>query len=72
MREQFGKLYRVGKARAGMKDRDIADALGIKSLMTWRKRRNQPETIPLGDYAKLSVLLQWTEDETNSFVTAMK
>lgn len=70
--EAFARLYRIGKARSDMKDSDVADALGIKSLMTWRKRRNRPELIPLGDFAKLSVLMQWQDSEVDAFMSLMK
>lgn len=70
--EAFANLYRIGKARSGMKDSEVADALGIKSVMTWRKRRNRPEIIPLGDFAKLSVLLQWQDSEVDALVEMMK
>ena len=71
VREQFGRLYRIGKARSGMQEADLADAFGI-SVKTLYRHKKEPEKITLGEFAKFSLILQWTDEETNGLMEMMR
>ena len=67
MRENFTRLYRVGKARANLTEDEIAVALGI-SRNTLLNRRRDPKTFPLGDVLKLCAMFCWDENEMTGLV----
>lgn len=67
MKDSFSRMYRVGKARAGMTEDEIAGALGV-SRNTLLNRRRDPKTFPLGDVLKLCALFYWDESEMTGLV----
>lgn len=67
MFDAFSKLYCVGKARSGMTDEEVADALGIGRKALWRRRKN-PSLFPFGDILKLCALFCWEDDEVMKIV----
>lgn len=67
MFDTFSSLYRVGKARSGMTEADVADALGI-TRPTLQKRRENPKLFPFGDILKLCALFCWEDNEIMSIV----
>lgn len=62
MADTFSQMYRIGKARSGMTDEEVADALGIGRKALWKRRKN-PSLFPLGDVLKLSAIFCWQQDE---------
>lgn len=62
MTDIFAQMYRIGKARSGMTDEEVADALGIGRKALWKRRKN-PSLFPLGDVLKLSAIFCWQQDE---------
>ena len=62
MADTFAQMYRMGKARSGMTDEEVADALGIGRKALWKRRKN-PSLFPLGDVLKLSAIFCWQQDE---------
>lgn len=62
MTDTFTQMYRIGKARSGMTDEEVADALGIGRKALWKRRKN-PSLFPFGDVLKLSAIFCWQQDE---------
>ena len=62
MADTFTTMYRIGKARSGMTDEEVADALGIGRKALWRRRKN-PSMFPFGDILKLCAIFCWQQDE---------
>ena len=62
MTDKFARMYRIGKARSGMTDEEVADALGIGRTVLWKRRKN-PVLFPFGDILKLSAIFCWKQDE---------
>lgn len=62
MFDTFSSLYRIGKARTGMTDEEVADALGIGRKALWKRRKN-PSLFPFGEVLKLCAIFCWQEDE---------
>ncbi len=67
MADAFSQMYRIGKARSGMTESDVADALGI-TRPTLQKRRENPGLFPFGDVLKLCALFCWEGDEVMKIV----
>lgn len=67
MQDSFTKLYRIGKARSGMTEMDVADALGI-TRPTLQKRRENPKLFPFGDVLKLCALFCLEDNEVMKIV----
>lgn len=67
MRENFSKLYCEGKARSGMTEEEVADALGM-TRTTLRKRRQNPGSFSLGDVLKLCILFCMEEEEAMKII----
>lgn len=62
MQDAFTVLYRTGKARSGMRDKDVAAALGLSAPSLTRRKKN-PALFSLGEVLKLSVLFYWDGEE---------
>ena len=60
--ERFGEIYRVGKARANLTEREVAQILGV-SHVTLGKYKKAPENFPFGKLLVLGNLFGWTADE---------
>lgn len=71
LREQFGQMYKVGKAVTGLNDTDIAESLGIGITALW-KRKNAPETFKFGEIVKLSVILRWGMSDLTDLIETMQ
>lgn len=67
MRDRFSRLYSEGKARSGMTEWEVAEALGI-TRPTLQKRRENPKLFPFGDILKLCALFCWEDNEIMSIV----
>lgn len=60
--ERFAEVYRVGKARANLTEREVAQILGV-SHVTLGKYKKTPEIFPFGKLITLGTMFGWTEDE---------
>ncbi len=63
--ERFDVLYRVGKARLGLLEPDIAAMLGV-NRDTLRSYRRDPGKLPLEKAAILGTAMGWTNEEISS------
>lgn len=70
MCEKFGESYRMGKAKVGMTNLEIANAIGLRSQAALKRRRDNPGEFTLQQLLALSVMLRWTEDEFLSVIKA--
>lgn len=60
--ERFETLYRVGKARLGLLEPDIAAMLGV-TRDTLRSYRRDPGKLSLEKAAILGMAMGWTDEE---------
>lgn len=63
--ERFEALYRVGKARLGLLEPDVAAMLGV-SRPTLKSYRRDPGKLPLGKAIILWTAMDWTNEEIAS------
>lgn len=63
LREQFSKMYAVGKAGNHLTDVDVAEFIGLKSVNSLTARKKDPTRITLGELSKMTVLLGWNEED---------
>jgi len=63
--ERFESLYRVGKARLGVGDLEIAAMIGV-SRPTLHSYKQNPGRLPLEKAAILWTAMGWTSDEISS------
>lgn len=68
----FAAAYRMGKARTGLRDPEIAEALGYKSVISLRRRRQDMDKLSVAELSKLSLVLMWTDEEMAEIVRAMR
>jgi|GEM_PF-2265966 len=61
--EKFGELYRIGKARSGLQETEIAPLCGFKSPIPLRKRRNEPLNFTMGQLMALGAAFRWSEED---------
>lgn len=63
--ERFESLYRVGKARLGLLEPDIAAMIGV-SRPTLKSYRQDPGKLPLEKAVILWTAMGWTNEEISS------
>lgn len=63
--ERFETLYRMGKARLGLLEPDIAAMIGV-SQPTLKSYRRDPGKLPLGKAVILWTAMEWTNEEITS------
>lgn len=63
LREQFSTMYRTGKALSGMKDPEIAESIGLKSVTSLKLRKEDPSRLTLGELTTLAAIMQWSDDD---------
>ena len=63
--ERFDMLYRVGKARLGIGEMEVATMIGV-SRPTLHSYRQDPGKLPLEKAAILWTAMGWTNDEISS------
>lgn len=56
----FLSLYLDGKAESDMNEDEIAKALGYKSRITLKSKRDNPLTLTIGDLLKMAELFNWS------------
>lgn len=61
--EKFGELYRIGKARSGLQETEIAPLVGFRSPVPLRRRRASPLDFTLGQVMALGSAFRWTEED---------
>lgn len=70
MNEQFGEFYRIGKAKVGMTNQEIANAVGLSSQAALKRRRDNPGKFTVQQLLALGMTLRWTEEEFLSVIRA--
>ena len=63
MNERFGEFYRIGKAKVGMTNLEIANAIGLSSQAALKRRRDDPGEFTVQQLLALGATLRWTEEE---------
>ena len=63
MAESFGESFRMGKARVGMTNLEIANAIGLSSQAALKRRRDDPGEFTVREILTLGITLHWTEEE---------
>ena len=61
--EKFGESYRMGKAKVGMTNLEIANAIGLSSQAALKRRRDDPGEFTVREILTLGITLHWTEEE---------
>ena len=72
LREAFDLMYRSGKSITRLKDTEIAEQLGLKSVKSLTTRKQDPATFRFGEILILSAILQWSEQDVAKLFTLMK
>lgn len=62
-------MLAVGKIETGLTDRDIVNVLGWKAPATLRKRKNDPNTLRLGEVIILKEMFNWDDEEIDKLMT---
>lgn len=65
--DKFAECYRMGKAKTGLIDEQIATVLDI-SLPTLRHYKKIPDKLAIAKLSTLGKLLCWTEEDFLSIV----
>lgn len=68
--EQFGEHYRMGKAKVGMTNQEIAHVVGLQSQAALKRRRENPGEFTLGELLAMGAAFRWTEEEYLSVIRA--
>ena len=63
--ERFQMLYRIGKARLGLGEQEVADMIGV-SRPTLQSYRRDPGKLSLEKTAILGTAMGWTDEEIAS------
>ena len=70
MAESFGESFRMGKARVGMTNLEIANAIGLSSQAALKRRRDDPGEFTVREILTLGITLHWTEEELLGVIRA--
>lgn len=69
--EKFGELYRIGKARSGLRDEDVTALCGFKSPIPLRKRRAAPLEFTMGQLMAMGAAFRWSEEDWQELTSLM-
>ena len=72
MAEKFSCMYSTGKAITRLKDTEIAECLGLKSVKSLTTRKQDPTTFRFGEILTLAALLQWSDTDITKLFDLMK
>lgn len=72
MAEKFTAMYRTGKALTRLRDEEIAEMLGLKSITSLWARKKDPTKFKFGEVLVLSAILQWQESDVTELFSVMK
>ena len=72
LREAFDMMYRSGKSITRLKDTEIAELLGLKSVKSLTTRKQDPATFRFGEILMLSAILQWDANDVAKLFELMK
>lgn len=70
--EAFAPIYRVGKARVGLREQDVAQVIGFKERAALLRRRKNPGLLTLDEFILMGTAFQWSEDEMLEVLRAGK
>lgn len=68
--ETFGECYRMGKARAGMTNLQVANMVGFQTQSAFKKRRDDPGELTLKQLVAIGTAFQWTDDDYMEIIRA--
>lgn len=68
--ESFGENFRLGKARAGMTNLEIANVIGLKSQAALKRRRDDPGQFTLEELLVMGAAFRWTEEDYLAVIRA--
>lgn len=63
MAERFSKLYRIGKAGAGMTDAQCAEIAGVCPKTLYNAKQDPFDRITIGQLYRLGTAFGWSEDD---------
>ena len=63
MAEKFSCMYSTGKAITRLKDVEISEMLGLKSVKSLTERKKDPTKFRFGEILALSIILRWDEKD---------
>lgn len=70
--DRFHESYRIGKARIGFTEQQIAAALGISAATLCKYKHDPCNSFSINQLALLGELLVWTDEELLSIIHAGK
>ena len=70
--EIFNKCYRIGKARIGFIEPQIAAAVGIGESTLRKYKRNPCDCFNINQMATLGTLLGWSDEDYLAIIHAKK
>lgn len=68
VREQFNRMYAVGKATTHLTDVDIAECIGVSIATLW-KRKKDPSKLTVSELTKMTAILQFNADDITKLIT---
>lgn len=63
MAEKFAAMYQTGKALTRLRDEEIAEMLGLKSITSLWARKKDPTKFKFGEILALSSILRWQSSD---------
>ena len=70
--ERFKELYRIGKARIGATDEQIADCVGVHRTTISKRMKNPGKYFTYDDLARLCEEFRWTDEDILSLFRVEK
>lgn len=68
MREQFGRMYAVGKATNHLTDVDVAESIGVSIATLW-KRKKDPSKLTVNELTILVSVLHLNPEDVAKLIT---
>lgn len=72
IKDCFDAMYRSGKSATRLKDTEIAEQLGLKSVKSLTIRKKDPTTFRFGEILMLSAILRWNSNDVAKLFELMK
>lgn len=71
-RDEFGVVYRIGKARAGLTEENIAMRIGLQTRPPLQARRKDPGKFTLNELILMREALRFTDEDYLTIIHAGK
>ena len=69
--EKFSVMYETGKRATRLRDSEIADLIGLKSVTSLRERKNDPLKFKFGEILMLSIMFCWSQQDIAELFSIM-